>query len=53
MIAQLGALQSLTFKEVGRAGADVYEAKFEKGTIEYHIWLGPDGKLESATVRTF
>ena len=50
-IIQLGALQSLTFKGVGPGGADIYSAKFENGSLEYRIWLGPDGKVESANVR--
>ena len=50
-IIQLGALQSLTFKGVGPGGADIYSAKFENGSLEYRIWLGPDGKVESAHVR--
>jgi len=50
-ILQLGALQSLTFKGVGPGGADIYTAKFENGALEYRIWLGPDGKVESANVR--
>jgi hypothetical protein len=48
MIAQLGALQSVTFKSVGPGGADVYSVKFEKGALEYRIWLSPDGKVDSA-----
>jgi CubicO group peptidase (beta-lactamase class C family) len=50
MITELGPMQSLTFKQVGPGGADVYQAKFEKGSLVYRIWLGPDGKIESALV---
>lgn len=50
-ITQLGALQSLTFKGVGPAGPDIYQAKFDKGSLEYRIWLAADGKIESANVR--
>ena len=50
-IVQLGALQSLSFTGVGPAGADIYSAKFENGSLEYRIWLAPDGKIESANVR--
>jgi len=45
------SLQSVTFKGVGNAGPDIYEAKFEKGALEYRIWLSADGKVESANVR--
>jgi CubicO group peptidase (beta-lactamase class C family) len=51
MIVELGALQSVTFKGVGPGGADIYQVKFEKGSLEYRIWLAPDGKVESANVR--
>jgi CubicO group peptidase (beta-lactamase class C family) len=50
-ITELGALESLTFKGVGPMGPDIYEAKFEKGSLEYRISLAPGGKIESATVR--
>ena len=50
-LTQVGALQSLTFKGVGPGGDDMYSAKFEKGSLEDQIWLGPDGKVESANVR--
>jgi CubicO group peptidase (beta-lactamase class C family) len=50
-LAQLGALQSLAFKGVGPGGADIYTAKFANGTMEYRIWLAPDGKIESTNVR--
>jgi CubicO group peptidase (beta-lactamase class C family) len=50
-LTQVGGLQSLTFKGVGPGGDDIYSAKFEKGSLEYQIWLGPDGKIESANVR--
>ncbi len=46
----LGALQSMTFKGVGPAGPDIYQVKFEKGSLEYRIWLAPDGKIDSANV---
>jgi CubicO group peptidase (beta-lactamase class C family) len=51
MITGLGALQSVNFKGVGPGGADIYQVKFEKGLLDYRIWLGPDGKIESANVR--
>ncbi len=50
-ITELGALQSIAFKGVGPGGADIYTCKFEKGLLEYRIWLGAGGKVESANVR--
>lgn len=51
MIAALGALQSVIFKGVGPGGADIYQVNFEKGSIDYRVWLGDDGKIASANVR--
>ena len=51
MITQLGSIQSITFKGVGEGCADIYQVKLEKGSLEYRIWLAPDGKVESANVR--
>ena len=50
-VTQLGAIQSVSFKGVGPAGPDIYLVKFENGSLEYRIWLAPDGKVESANVR--
>jgi CubicO group peptidase (beta-lactamase class C family) len=50
MINGLGALQSVTFKGVGPGGADIYQLKFEKGSLDYRVWLSPDGKTDSANV---
>jgi CubicO group peptidase (beta-lactamase class C family) len=50
-LVTLGALQSVRFKGVGPGGADIYQVKFEKGSIDYRIWLSPDGEIESANVR--
>ena len=45
MVKPRGALQSLTFKGVGPAGADIYVAQFENGSFEYRIMLDADGKI--------
>lgn len=50
-IAQLGNLQSISFKGVGPGGADIYDVKFESGSLEYRIWMDSDGKVESANIR--
>jgi hypothetical protein len=50
-VVQLGALQSLTFKGVGPGGADIFTAKFEKGSLEYRIRLSPDGKADNLIMR--
>jgi hypothetical protein len=50
-VAQLGALQSVTFKGVGPGGADIYEVKFEKGLFEFRISLTLEGKIEGMGLR--
>lgn len=50
-ITRLGAIQTINFKGVGPAGADIYEVQFENGSLEYRIMLGPDGKAETAGIR--
>jgi len=52
LIAKLGALQSVTFKSVGPGGADIYEVQFANGTLEWRIFLGPDGKVAVDALRT-
>jgi CubicO group peptidase (beta-lactamase class C family) len=50
-IAKLGALQSLTFKGVGAAGPNIYQATFEKGSLEWRIWLNLDGSVDYFSYR--
>lgn len=45
-IAKLGALRSLTFKGVGPAGPNIYLATFEKGSLEWRVWLNLDGTVD-------
>ena len=51
MVAQLGAIQSVTFKGVGPAGADIYEVKFEHGATEWRIMLDASGKTQTIVMR--
>jgi len=46
-MAQLGAMESVTFTGIGPGGADIYRVKFEHGTTECRIMLGSDGKAVS------
>jgi hypothetical protein len=50
-VAQLGAMESLSFKGVGPGGADIYAVKFEHGSAEWRITLGQDGKIEGMFFR--
>ena len=50
-IAKLGELESVTFKSVGPAGPDIYQATFEKGSLEWRIWLNLDGSVDHFSYR--
>jgi CubicO group peptidase (beta-lactamase class C family) len=50
-IAKLGALHSLTFKGVGPAGPNIYQATFDKGSLEWRIWLNLDGSVDYFSYR--
>ena len=45
MVKPRGAVESLKFKGVGPAGADIFDVKFASGVWEYRVILGPDGKI--------
>jgi bla regulator protein BlaR1 len=49
-IASLGALKSVTFRNVTGQGADLYVATYEKGSLAWRVVLGPDGKIVGAMV---
>jgi CubicO group peptidase (beta-lactamase class C family) len=51
IVAQFGALQSVTFKGVGQGGADIYEIQFEHSKTEWRIMLDPEGKTISISFR--
>jgi hypothetical protein len=50
LISSLGALKSLTFRNVTGQGTDLYLATYENGTMAWRIALGPDGKIVNAMV---
>jgi DNA-binding transcriptional MerR regulator len=43
--AAKGKLCEISFRGVGRAGADVYDVKFDNEETEFRLGLGPDGKI--------
>lgn len=45
-VTRLGALRSLTFKGVGPAGPNIYLATFEKGSLEWRVWMNLDGSVD-------
>jgi hypothetical protein len=51
LIGDLGTLQSVTFKGVGAGGFDVYEVKFERGTIDWRILIAAEGKIAGESLR--
>jgi hypothetical protein len=51
LIAGLGALQSVTFKGVGPGGFDIYDVKFEHGSLDWRILLDGDGKIAGQLMR--
>ena len=51
MMAQFGAVKSVTFKGVGPGGADIYEVNFEHGSTEWRILMQSDEKVASVWFR--
>jgi serine-type D-Ala-D-Ala carboxypeptidase/endopeptidase len=51
LIGGLGTLQSITFKGVGPGGFDIYEVKFEHGSLDWRILLDADGKVAGEGLR--
>ncbi|HEY8004341.1 MAG TPA: S41 family peptidase [Phenylobacterium sp.] len=45
VLADLGPLQSLTFKQVDMLGSDVYHATFAKGGMDWVIYVNDHGKV--------
>jgi beta-lactamase regulating signal transducer with metallopeptidase domain len=50
LLAGLGTLKTVTFRNVTGQGTDLYLATYEKGTMAWRIALGPDGKIVNAMV---
>ena len=49
--SQLGVVQSVTFKSVGPGGMDIFEVKFEHGSMEIRIALDAEGKVAGMNFR--
>jgi D-alanyl-D-alanine-carboxypeptidase/D-alanyl-D-alanine-endopeptidase len=50
-VTQLGAVESVTFKGVEQVGADIYDVKFEHGSMEWSVMLNSDGKVAGVRLR--
>ena len=44
-VTPLGAIRSVTFKTQGPAGGDIFIVVYEKGSVDWRIFLAPDGKI--------
>jgi CubicO group peptidase (beta-lactamase class C family) len=51
VITDLGAVQEVTFTDVGAGGADVYRVKFENGSSEWRILMGPNETIQVVAFR--
>jgi hypothetical protein len=49
-VSSLGAVQSVQFMGVGNQGWDIYNVKQERGSMQWRIALGADGKIAGALV---
>jgi CubicO group peptidase (beta-lactamase class C family) len=50
-ITDLGAVQDVTFVDVGPGGADIYRVMFANGASEWRILMGPNDTLQIVTFR--
>ena len=44
--AKLGTLQSVNFRGVGPGGPNTYLTTFEKGSLEWRVWMNLDGSVD-------
>jgi CubicO group peptidase (beta-lactamase class C family) len=51
VLLPLGALKTVTFQEVGPGGMDRFNAAFEKGSLQFGIMLGENGRIEGLNLR--
>jgi hypothetical protein len=51
LVDGLGTLQSITFKGVGPGGSDIYEVRFEHGSLDWRILLDGEGKVAGELLR--
>jgi CubicO group peptidase (beta-lactamase class C family) len=51
LLLPLGALKTVTFQEVGPGGMDRFDAAFEKGSLQFGIMLGENGRIEGLNLR--
>jgi hypothetical protein len=50
-LAQIGAIRAIEFKGVAPNGLDSFEVTYERGSTQYVIGLGADGKIASLGVQ--
>jgi len=50
MVAPLGEVRSVTFREVDTMGGDSYDVVFSNGALLVSVALAPDGKLAAGSI---
>jgi len=45
LLAKLGTVQAVAFAGISSAEDDIYQVKFDNGSVEWRIDLTPDGKV--------
>jgi hypothetical protein len=51
MLATMGEIKSVTFREPGSIGGDAYDVTFANGALIMGMLLEPDGKIAGATIQ--
>lgn len=51
VLGKLGAVKSMTFKGVAAGGWDVYDAHFERGTLEWRLAISADDRISGLMFR--
>jgi hypothetical protein len=51
LLAQFGAVKSVTFKRVSPGGADIYVVTFEHGSMDWRLMMLSDEKIASIGAR--
>lgn len=51
LLASQGDLKSIAFQSVGPGGMDIFVVAFDKGSLEWRIAMGDNGRIEGLTFR--
>lgn len=50
MLGKLGPIKSVTFRNIGPGGLDVYDVAMANGSVQSGIFVEPDGKIEAVWI---